>query len=137
MIPHRAPFLLVDRVIEYEAGRYAVGLKNVTINEPAIRRPPSPPRGSAGVLIIESMAQTSAVLVVNTLGPEAEGKLVYFMSIDRARFRHPVVPGDTMLIRVDKLANHRNVWKFACKATVEGALAAEATISAMVRDRDE
>ena len=59
------------------------------------------------------------------------------MSIDRARFRHPVVPGDTMLIRVDKLANHRNVWKFACKATVEGALAAEATISAMVRDRDE
>ena len=137
MIPHRAPFLLIDRVVEHEAGRYAVGIKNVTINEPqfAGHFPAAPVM--PGVIIVESMAQTSAVLVVSTLGPRAEGKLVYFMSVDRARFRRPVVPGDTMLIRVDKLASRRNVWKFACKATVDGALAAEATITAMVRDRDE
>ena len=135
MLPHRAPFLLLDRIIDFSPGKYAVGLKNVTINEPqfAGHFPGAPVM--PGVLILESMAQASAVFVVNTLGREAEGKLVYFMSVDGARFRKPVVPGDTMLIRVDRLANRRNVWKSACKATVAGALVAEAKVSAMIMDR--
>jgi 3-hydroxyacyl-[acyl-carrier-protein] dehydratase len=134
MIPHRYPFLLIDRIIDMELGTYAVGLKNVTIGEPHfIGHFPTKPV-MPGVLIIEAMAQTSAVLVVQTLGKEAEGKLVYFMSIDEAKFRKPVVPGDTLHIRVDKLQQRRNVWKFACVATVDGAKAAEATISAMIVD---
>ena len=134
MIPHRAPFLLIDRIVEFAADEYAVGLKNVTVNEPqfAGHFPAAPVM--PGVLIIESMAQTAAVFVVATLGAKAEGKLVYFMSVDGARFRKPVVPGDTMLIRVDKAARRRNVWKSACRVTVEGALVAEAKISAMIMD---
>ena len=134
MIPHRAPFLLLDRVVEFVPDEYAVGLKNVTINEPqfAGHFPGTPVM--PGVLIVETMAQASAVFVVGTLGPKAEGKLVYFMSIDGARFRKPVIPGDTMLIRVDKLADRRNVWKSACRVTVEGALVAEARIAAMIVD---
>ena len=134
MIPHRAPFHLIDRIVEFAADEYAVGLKNVTVNEPQFAGHfPSAPV-MPGVLIIESMAQTAAVFVVATLGEKAEGKLVYFMSVDGARFRKPVVPGDTMLIRVDKAARRRNVWKSACRVTVEGALVAEAKISAMIMD---
>lgn len=134
MIPHRAPFLLIDRIVEFSAGEYAVGLKNVTINEPQFAGHfPSAPV-MPGVLIIESMAQTSAVFVVATLGGKADGKLVYFMSVDGARFRKPVVPGDTMIIRVDQVANRRNVWKSACRVTVDGTLVAEAKISAMIMD---
>jgi 3-hydroxyacyl-[acyl-carrier-protein] dehydratase len=134
MIPHRYPFLMIDRIIDMELGEYAVGLKNVSINEqffmghfPA--KPVMP-----GVLIIEAMAQTSAVLVVKTLGKNAEGKLVYFMSVDEARFRKPVGPGDALHIRVDKLQSRRNVWKFSCVATVDGTKVAEAVISAMIVD---
>ncbi len=134
MIPHRYPFLLIDRIIDMELGSFAIGLKNVTIGEPHfIGHFPTKPV-MPGVLIIEAMAQTSAILVVQTLGKEAEGKLVYFMSIDEAKFRKPVVPGDTLHIRVDKLQQRRNVWKFTCVATVEGVKVAEATISAMIVD---
>ncbi|MFW0777395.1 MAG: 3-hydroxyacyl-ACP dehydratase FabZ [Rickettsiales bacterium] len=134
MIPHRYPFLMIDKVKDIVLGESAVGIKNVTINEPFFvghfpEKPVMP-----GVLIIEAMAQTSAVLVVNTMGEEAEGKLVYFMSIDDARFRKPVGPGDTLHIRVEKQQNRRNVWKFACVATVEGTKVAEASISAMIVD---
>ena len=87
-----------------------------------------------GVLIIECMAQTSAVLVVATLGPESEGKLVYFMTIDSARFRKPVVPGDTLKIHVEKLQQRRNVWKFRGVAKVDDAIVAEATYAAMILD---
>ena len=87
-----------------------------------------------GVLIIESMAQTAAVLVVETLGPSAEGKLVYFMTVDSARFRRPVVPGDTLHIHVFKERQRGNVWKFRAEAKVEGALCAEATYAAMIMD---
>jgi 3-hydroxyacyl-[acyl-carrier-protein] dehydratase len=134
MIPHRYPFLMIDRIIDLELGEFAIGLKNVTINEPFFTghfpgKPVMP-----GVLIIEAMAQTAAVLVVNTLGKEAEGKLVYFMSIDEAKFRRPVVPGDCLHVRVDKQQSRRNVWKFACVATVEGVKVAEAVICAMIVD---
>lgn len=134
MIPHRYPFLMIDRIIDFEPGENATGLKNVSINEPFFtghfpEKPVFP-----GVLIIEAMAQTCAILVVNTMGAEAEGKLVYFMSIDEARFRKPVGPGDTMHIRVDKLRNRRNIWKFNCVATVEGTKVAEAVVCAMIVD---
>ena len=134
MIPHRYPFLLIDKIIELNVGESAVGVKNVTMNEPHFTghfpgKPVMP-----GVLIIEAMAQTSAVLVVHTLGKEAEGKLVYFMSIDGAHFRKPVVPGDSLHIRVDKQQSRRNVWKFSCVATVDGAKVADAVICAMIVD---
>jgi len=87
-----------------------------------------------GVLIVEAMAQTAAVLVVQTLGPDSEGKLVYFMTVDNARFRKPVVPGDTLLVHVTKERNRGNVWKFAAEAKVDGRLVAEATYAAMILD---
>jgi 3-hydroxyacyl-[acyl-carrier-protein] dehydratase len=135
MIPHRYPILLVDRILEFVPGERAIGLKNVTFNEPHFQGhfpgwPVMP-----GVLIVEAMAQTSACLVVHTLGEEAKGKLVYFMSIDEAKFRKPVTPGDTMHIHVEKIQNRKNVWKFSGKAMVDGQLCAEATFSAMIMDR--
>lgn len=134
MIPHRYPFLLIDRVKDVKKGKSATGIKNVTFNEPHFighfpQKPIMP-----GVLIIEAMAQTSAVLVVETLGKESQGKLVYFMSIDGAKFRKPVTPGDTINIHVEVIKNRGNVWKFTCEAKVEGDKAAEATISAMIVD---
>lgn len=134
MIPHRYPFLLIDKVKDITIGEQATGIKNVTINEPFfIGHFPGNPV-MPGVLIIEAMAQTAAVLVVQTLGKEFEGKLVYFMSIDGARFRKPVLPGDQLNIVVKKLQNRRTVWKFECEAIVDGQRCAEATISAMILD---
>lgn len=134
-IPHRYPFLLVDRVVELEHDNSCVGLKNVSINEHFFQGHfPSEPV-MPGVLIIEAMAQTSAVLVVETLGEASRGKLVYFMSIEGAKFRRPVVPGDQIRIKVSKLQKRSNVWKIAGEATVDGRVVAEATITAMIRDR--
>jgi 3-hydroxyacyl-[acyl-carrier-protein] dehydratase len=134
MIPHRYPFLLIDRVVDIRRDISAVGIKNLSINEAYFqghfpRQPVMP-----GVLIIEAMAQTAAVLVVETLGPESEGKLVYFMSVDNARFRKPVFPGDQLRIHVSKERNRGPVWKFKGEAKVEGGLMAEATFAAMIRD---
>jgi 3-hydroxyacyl-[acyl-carrier-protein] dehydratase len=134
MIPHRYPFLLIDRVVDIRRDISAIGIKNVSINEAYFqghfpRQPVMP-----GVLIIEAMAQTAAVLVVETLGPESEGKLVYFMSVDNARFRKPVFPGDQLRIHVSKERNRGPVWKFKGEAKVEDGLMAEATFAAMIRD---
>jgi len=135
MIPHRYPFLMIDRVVDVIAGQSAVGIKNVSINEGHFqghfpKRPVMP-----GVLIIEAMAQTSAVLVVETLGPESEGKLVYFMTVDNARFRKPVFPGDQVHIHVEKVRARSNVWKFQGRAKVDGVTVAEAEYSAMILDQ--
>lgn len=135
MIPHRYPILLVDRLLEFELGERAVGLKNVTFNEPHFQGhfpgwPVMP-----GVLIVEAMAQTAACLVVKTLGEEAKGKIVYFMSIEEAKFRKPVVPGDALHIHVTKVQNRKNVWKFNGQAKVGDVVHAEATFSAMIMDR--
>ncbi len=132
MIPHRYPILLIDRVVEVQTETSAVGIKNVSANEPFFQghfpdRPIMP-----GVLIIEAMAQTAAVLVVATIGPQAAGKLVYFMTIDQARFRRPVEPGDQLRLKVVKEQRKLGVWKFACQATVGDQLAAQATISAKI-----
>lgn len=134
LIPHRYPFLMVDRVASIIPNVSCIGIKNVSINEPFFaghfpQRPVMP-----GVLIIESMAQTAGCLVVATLGAESEGKLVYFMTVDDARFRKPVVPGDQMKVHVSKLRNRGAVWKFRGEARVNGALVAEATYSAMILD---
>ena len=132
MIPHRYPFLLVDRIIDKKDKKEIKTLKNVTINEPFFsghfpNKPIMP-----GVLIIESMAQTAAVVVVESLGTKAEGSLVYFMSVDAGRFRKPVVPGDQLKIHTVKSKQKGKVWKFDCKAFVEDRVVAEAKISAMI-----
>ena len=135
MIPHRYPMLMVDKVIDMQLDRSAVGIKNVTINEPFFQGHfPSEPV-MPGVLIVEAMAQTAAVLVVSTYGQESEGKLVYFMSIDDVRFRRPVFPGDRLELHVEKVQSRASVWKFSGKAIVEGKVAAEATFAAMIRDK--
>jgi len=132
MIPHRHPFLMIDKVVDMVANERATGVKNVSINEGYFQghfpaRPVMP-----GVLIIEAMAQTAAVLVVHTLGPEAEGKLVYFMSVDNARFRRPVFPGDRLDVYVSKQRHRGNVWKFEGQAKVGDNLMAEAVFAAMI-----
>jgi 3-hydroxyacyl-[acyl-carrier-protein] dehydratase len=134
MIPHRHPFLMIDRVVDAVADQRATGIKNLSGEEyyfqghfPA--RPVMP-----GVLIIEAMAQTAAVLVVHTLGPESEGKLVYFMSVDSARFRRPVFPPVRLDILVTKQRNRGNVWKFEGLAKVGDNVMAEAVFAAMILD---
>src|SRR6202789_140770 len=134
-IPHRYPFLLLDRVVDVVLNTSAVGVKNVSVNESFFaghfpNHPVMP-----GVLIIESMAQTAAVLVVESLGPDAAGKVVYFMSIEGAKFRRPVVPGDQLRVHVIKERNRGNVWKFSATARVDGVSVAEATYAAMIMDR--
>lgn len=134
-IPHRYPFLMIDRVVDLVPGDSAIGVKNVSVNEGFFQghfpnHPVMP-----GVLIIEAMAQTSAVLVVETLGPDAAGKLVYFMSIEAAKFRRPVIPGDQLRIHVTRNRRRGNVWKFSAVARVDGISVAEATYAAMIMDR--
>ncbi len=136
MIPHRYPILLVDRLIDYKEGESAVGLKNVTINEPHFNGHFPGMPVMPGVLIVEAMAQTSAILVVKTLGEEASGKIVYFMTIDNARFRKPVVPGDCLHIHVTKIKQRGPVWKFEGIAKVGDTICAEATFSAMLTDQE-
>ena len=135
LIPHRYPFLLIDGIQILTPNESATGIKNVSVNEPFFEghfpdRPVMP-----GVLIIEAMAQTAGCLVVASLGKESEGKLVYFMTIEKARFRKPVVPGDRLIINVEKLQSRGSVFKFSGKAFVGEVLAAEASFSAMIVDK--
>jgi 3-hydroxyacyl-[acyl-carrier-protein] dehydratase len=134
MIPHRYPFLLVDRVIDLVRGESATGIKNVSINEPFFQghfpgRPVMP-----GVLIVEAMAQTAGVVVIEFLEAENQAKLVYFMSIENAKFRKPVTPGDTLHIHVTKQARRGNVWKFSAQAKVDGVVVSDASYRAMIVD---
>ena len=133
-IPHRYPMLMIDRVVDVVRNHSATGVKNVSVNESFFQghfpgHPVMP-----GVLIIEAMAQTAAVLVVETLGGDSAGKVVYFMTIEGAKFRRPVVPGDQLRIHVTKVRNRGNVWKFSGVARVEGTSVAEATYAAMIID---
>lgn len=133
-IPHRSPLLLVDRVNQFELFKSIEALKSVTYNEPFFTghfpaRPVMP-----GVLIIEALAQASGILVVESLGKESEGKLVYFMSIDNAKFRRLVTPGDQLVLKADVVQMRKNVWKFDGKAYVDDQLCAEASFTAMLVD---
>lgn len=132
-IPHRYPFLMIDRVTEIRLGESAVGIKNVSINERHFQGHfPSKPV-MPGVLLVEAMAQTAAVLVVKTMGDHVRGKLVYFMTIDNARFRRPVVPGDQVRVEVAVRRHRGAVWRFRGEAKVDGVLVAEAEYSAMIQ----
>ena len=135
VLPHRYPFLMVDRMEDVVRGESAVGIKNVSINEPYFQGhfPGAPIM--PGVLVIEAMAQTAGTLVIETLGPEMEGKLVYFMSIENARFRKPVRPGDRMRIEVVKRHARHLVWKFDGVCKVDDEVVAEATYTAMIVDK--
>ena len=132
LIPHRFPMLMIDRIEGAVGDRRGTGIKNLTINEPFFaghfpERPVMP-----GVLVIEAMAQVAAVLVMQSLGLSPDRRLVYFMSIETARFRRPLYPGDTIRIPVVKQRQHRNVWKYQGKAYCGNVLAAEAVFSAML-----
>lgn len=135
MIPHRYPFLMIDRVRDVVKGESAVGLKNVTASEPHFQGHFPDHPIMPGVLIVEAMAQTAAVLVVETLGTESEGKLVYFMSVDNARFRKPVTPGDSLEITVTLKRSRGNVYKFDGVAKVGDTVMADASFAAMIMDR--
>jgi 3-hydroxyacyl-[acyl-carrier-protein] dehydratase len=135
ILPHRYPFLLVDKILEIEPQKRIVGIKNVTINEHFFQghfpgRPVMP-----GVLIIEALAQAGGVLLFEEV-PDRENKLLYFAAIDNARFRRPVVPGDQLRLEVSVLSYKMAVCKLEGKATVNGELAAEATLMCKMVDRE-
>ena len=135
ILPHRYPFLLVDKVLELEEGKRIVAIKNVTMNEPFFQghfpgHPVMP-----GVLIIESMAQVAAIMAYLASGDEAADKVSYFMAIDNARFRKPVRPGDTLKIEGETIFHKRGIWSIACKAYVDGTLVTEAELKATLADR--
>ncbi len=132
-LPHRYPFLLVDRIIDIQPGKGITGIKNVTFNEPFFQghfpgQPIMP-----GVLIIEAMAQVAGIAAFSS---GMEGKAVYFMSIEKAKFRRPVVPGDQLRLEIKVLQQRGNVWKFSGAATVDSKLVSEADFTAMVTDKE-
>jgi 3-hydroxyacyl-[acyl-carrier-protein] dehydratase len=131
-LPHRYPFLLVDKIVDMDSDNYGVGIKNVTMNEPHFQghfpgHPIMP-----GVLIIEGIAQTAGALCIAASPKRPIQPLVYFMTIDNAKFRKPVIPGDVLHYEVTKVRQRANIWKFAALAKVDGAKVAEAEISAMI-----
>jgi 3-hydroxyacyl-[acyl-carrier-protein] dehydratase len=132
MIPHRYPFLLVDRVERMAKGDSCVGIKNVTANEPQFTGHFPAEMVMPGVLIVEALAQTAAVLVVDTLEMEGEELLVYFMTLDKCRFRRKVAPGDRLELHVRILRGRGRIWKFWGEGRVNGEVAAEAEYSAMI-----
>ena len=129
-LPHRYPFLLVDRIIEIDGNRSAIGIKNVTINEPHFTGHFPDQPIMPGVLIIEGMAQTAGAICARTLG--SDDNIVYFMTIDNAKFRKPVVPGDRLEYHVTKTKRRGPIWRFHCEALVDGSKVAEADIGAML-----
>ncbi|MGI9426102.1 MAG: 3-hydroxyacyl-ACP dehydratase FabZ [Hyphomicrobiaceae bacterium] len=137
LLPHRYPFLLVDRMYNMDRDESAIGVKNVTINEPFFQGhfPDFPVM--PGVLIIEGLAQTAGALCVHNLGESYTPHLVYFMGIDRAKFRKPVVPGDQLFFHVKKIRSRGRAWRFMGEAKVDGKTVAEAEISAMIVDSEE
>ena len=136
-IPHRYPLLLVDKIIAMEENKSIVGIKNVTFNEPHFMghfpdKPIMP-----GVLIIEAMAQAASVMVMNSGGRKLEDNVVYFMSIDNAKFRKPVIPGDVLELHIEVIQNRGAVWKMSGVGKVDGVKVAEAEFSAMIVDKEK
>ncbi|MFN8830085.1 MAG: 3-hydroxyacyl-ACP dehydratase FabZ [Labrys sp. (in: a-proteobacteria)] len=131
LLPHRYPFLLVDKIVDIDGDNSAIGIKNVTFNEPQFQGHFPEQPVMPGVLLIEGMAQTAGAICVHAAGTKRP-KLVYFMTIDEAKFRKPVVPGDTVRFHMTKVKNRRNMWWFKGEAMVDGQLVAEAVVSAML-----
>ncbi len=135
-LPHRYPFLMIDRILEFEADKRVVGMKNVTINEPFFQghfpgHPIMP-----GVLLLEAMAQTGGVMALMSLPPEeVPKKVLYFMSIDKAKFRKPVLPGDQVRFELELLKARANIKSFKAVAKVDGTVVAEAEMMAMIVDK--
>ncbi len=133
-LPHRYPFLMIDRIVDIDGDNSAVGIKNVTVNEPHFQghfpgRPVMP-----GVLILEAMAQTAGAVCIVAAGLGPTPNVVYLTSVDQAKFRRPVVPGDTLRIHVEKIRQRMNLWKFRAEAEVDGSIVAEAVISAVMSE---
>jgi 3-hydroxyacyl-[acyl-carrier-protein] dehydratase len=135
LLPHRYPFLMVDRIVNLRADDFAIGIKNVTVNEPQFlghfpNNPVFP-----GVLLIEGMAQTAGVLCLKSLRATEKPQLVYFLTIDKARFRKPVVPGDTVEYHMTKINRRKMMWWYRGEAKVGGDLVAEAEVGAIIADK--
>jgi beta-hydroxyacyl-ACP dehydratase FabZ len=138
ILPHRYPFLLVDRILEMEMGKRVVGIKNVTINEPFFQghfpgHPIMP-----GVLLLEAMAQTGGVLAMRSAeaeGQDIKSKVIYFMTIDKVKFRKPVLPGDQVRFELDLIKSRSNIRGFKAQASVDGTVVAEAELMAMIVDK--
>jgi len=133
LLPHRYPFLMIDRVINIRGDESGIGIKNVTVNEPHFQGhfPGNPV--FPGVLMIEGMAQTGGVLCILSTGT-VQPKSVYFMTINKAKFRKPVLPGDTIEYHLTRIARRRNMWWYGCEAKVAGQIVAEAEVGAMIND---
>ena len=133
-LPHRYPFLMIDKVIDIRGDEHGIGIKNVTVNEPQfLGHFPSAPV-MPGALMLEGMAQTAGVLCIRSLPGEVKPTLVYFLTIDKAKFRKPVIPGDRLEYHMTRLKRRKNMWWFRGEAKVDGELVAEAELGAMIAE---
>jgi 3-hydroxyacyl-[acyl-carrier-protein] dehydratase len=134
LLPHRYPFLMIDRIVDIQGEEHGIGIKNLTFNEPQFQGhfPGNPVM--PGVLLIEGMAQTAGVLCLRQMSSSERHRAVYFLTIDKAKFRKPAVPGDIVEYHVNKIAHRRNMWWYRAEAKVDGALIAEAEVGAIITE---
>jgi 3-hydroxyacyl-[acyl-carrier-protein] dehydratase len=134
LLPHRYPFVMIDRIVDIRGEDHGVGIKNVTINEPQFlgHFPENPVM--PGVLLIEGMAQTAGVLCLLQMSKREQRRAMYFLTIDKAKFRQPAVPGDTIKYHVDKITRRRNMWWYRGEAKVGDVLIAEAEVGAIITE---
>ena len=136
LLPHRYPFVMIDRIVNIRGEDYGVGIKNVTFNEPQFlgHFPDNPVM--PGVLLIEGMAQTAGVLCLRQMSKKERRRAMYFLTIDKAKFRKPAIPGDTIEYHVNKIAQRRNMWWYRAEAKVGGVLIAEAEVGAIITEAE-
>jgi len=134
LLPHRYPFVMIDRIVDIRGEEHGIGIKNVTINEPQFlgHFPENPVM--PGVLVIEGMAQTAGVLCLRRMSTREQKRTMYFLTIDKAKFRKPAVPGDTIEYHVNKIAHRRNMWWYRAEAKVGDVLIAEAEVGAIITE---